>query len=98
MKAILVIDIPTCCEKCHLLIYRQQYYTSSRDESFDEISCFDGRKLFTEDFKTQRCYECPMKPMPEKRSLNYTSDYHGLYRAEAKGWNACIDEILGETE
>lgn len=41
---------------------------------------------------------CPIKPMPKKRSTNYTSDFQEIYKAEARGWNACIDEILGETE
>ena len=41
--------------------------------------------------------EYHFKPMPEKRSTNYTSDFQEIYKAEARGWNDCIDEIIGET-
>ena len=39
---------------------------------------------------------CPLKPMPNKRVLDgsETDQIYGCY----VGWNACIDEILGETE
>ncbi len=42
--------------------------------------------------------EVVIKPMPEKREPKeeWFNEYH---RDEfADGWNACIDEILGETE
>ena len=34
--------------------------------------------------------DCPLKPLP-KRKNEYTD-------IDAMGWNACIDDILGETE
>lgn len=35
--------------------------------------------------------ECPLRPLPQRKlEWNWGSD--------ARGWNACIDEILGETE
>lgn len=39
---------------------------------------------------------CPLKPMPNKRvpDGSETDQIYGCY----VGWNACIDEILGETE
>ena len=42
--------------------------------------------------------ECPLKPLPQKREPKeeWLNEYH---RDEfADGWNACIDEITGETE
>ena len=39
---------------------------------------------------------CPLKPMPEKKSHTY-DDVDTEYGI-VEGWNACIDEILEETE
>lgn len=51
---------------------------------------------------------CPLKPMPEKNfdcepilavGDTYEDGYrHGEEHGYISGWNACIDEILGETE
>jgi len=41
---------------------------------------------------------CPLRPLPHKREPKeeWLNEYH---RDEfADGWNACIDEITGETE
>ena len=38
--------------------------------------------------------ECPLKPLPEKNTWGITKNGHVTEYAE--GWNACIDEILGE--
>ena len=39
---------------------------------------------------------CPLKPLPNKRvpDGSETDQIYGCY----VGWNACIDEILGDTE
>lgn len=39
---------------------------------------------------------CPLKPMPNKRvpDGSETDQIYGCY----VGWNACIEEIVGETE
>ena len=39
---------------------------------------------------------CPLKPLPQKKEVkmpNYVNDYE-----YERGWNECIDEILGEEE
>lgn len=47
-------------------------------------------------------YKCKLKPMPKKKIVlehrvgGYT--VNGVEMTEAHGWNACIDEITGETE
>ena len=39
---------------------------------------------------TPKNFKCPLKPLPEKKDdLRYLDSY-------AKGYNDCIDEILGE--
>ena len=41
-------------------------------------------------------YKCDLKPMPEKKEDGYPNDDYTIGKAD--GWNACLDEILGETE
>ena len=80
MKAILVIDMPERCRDC---------------------KCFvnDGNSIYCAWTKTnikdsyEKNSDCPLRPMPDKRSEDYTSDFQALYRAEARGWNACIEEL-----
>ena len=47
----------------------------------------------------KRMGKMSLKPLPKKKENRNAIQYRGLaeeYRKE--GWNACIDEILGETE
>ena len=42
---------------------------------------------------------CPLKPIPEKRNCGKkTSEAGKIFEAWCWGWDACIDEITGETE
>ena len=83
MKGILVIDIPTNCNEC-------------------AVKC-DGytAKQYAEKGITRPSW-CPLRPLPNKLDAN---DWHrmfgGTYKereAKGYGYNACLDEILGETE
>lgn len=45
---------------------------------------------------------CPLRPLPQKLDAN---DWHRMFsglfserEAKGYGWNACLDEITGETE
>lgn len=49
--------------------------------------------------------DCPLKPMPSKKvpvfdpnSASYDEEYEKRIMDEIDGWNACLDEIMGETE
>ena len=82
MKAILVIDI--------------------------DDSLVDGEERFAVDGYLMQesdcvgCYEAVgrinavLKPMPEKNTWDITKNGHVTEYAE--GWNACLEEITGETE
>ena len=48
------------------------------------------RPLFTENIQEKPSW-CPLRPMPEQMSWGHTADY-------IDGYNACLEEILGETE
>lgn len=84
MKAILVIEMPDICYKC---------------------PCYDhegGICQATSNWKTNREDGCPLRPMPRKLDAN---DWHRMFggkykerEAKGYGWNACLDEITGETE
>ena len=39
---------------------------------------------------------CPLKSMPQRIEQGYPTDDYTIGKAD--GWNACIDEITGETE
>lgn len=93
MKAILVIDMPKNCEDCQLRERDMEgVYCSIRDE-----------KGYIKKHKGIPSW-CPLKPMPMKRrsmvnwlhedtqtaiSTHEVSEYD-------KGWNDCLDTLLGE--
>lgn len=84
-KAILVIDMPNCCNECFAF-----------NDSGDYSEC-----LITKDFRgyrfrsrEQKMYNCPLKPLPEKYDTDNflcDMDYDGEFEY---GYNTCIDEIL----
>ena len=39
---------------------------------------------------------CPLRPLPQKRKTSVDTDL--FEQGVNYGWNACLDEILGETE
>ena len=85
-KAILVIDMPESCDKCPLF---RGFYT--------DMTC--GANNYTIDYPYPKDFRqdwCPLKPVPEKydmeAAITHDLDYNGEYEF---GYNACIDEILG---
>ncbi len=78
MKAILVIDMPECCGKCPC--YHEGYGHCSINFRFV-------------DDEMQIPSWCPLKPMLERKEVDYSKelDYADGYFAE--GWNACLEEI-----
>ena len=86
-KSILVIDTPENCDECRLMRehfdHGYGWIKECVGSGIDDCIVFE-RKL--EDY-------CPLKPMPEKKK---TLD--DIYAGSGfdRGYNACIDEILGE--
>ena len=83
-KAVLVMDMPGSCWECRL----------NNDYGF--CSAVTQRNLSTGPYYDRRSENCPLRPLPEKKQICFEeSDYgHGI----TKGWNACIDEVIGESE
>lgn len=92
MKAILVIDMPTMCDECKL------HYKDIDDSGWFHSGCVAKGKAYDNGSKVQDW--CPLKPMPQKKNEEIVIKGHTGEIAEAyqDGWNACLYEILGETE
>lgn len=88
MKAILVIDMPKNCITC-----RYRFGKWNEEVGTFHICSICDERLREEDFGENRADFCPLKPMPEKKK---TLD--DIYAGSGfdRGYNACIDEILGE--
>lgn len=100
MKAVLVIDKPECCVNCDLCVHEEHNY----DEEYwdDYYRCIIANKDCGEcyDDLLQRQEWCPLKPLPRKLDTSgwYKKFSGKVTEREAKGYgyNACLDEILGE--
>ena len=84
MKAILVIDkMPKDCRRCQLMVDKFCYGTPM-DEVHDNININD------------RPSWCPLRPLPGIKYISLNDKHDDLIFQ--MGWNACIEEITGETE
>ena len=87
-KAILVIDKPESCTSCLLGIYNKKWFCLKTLKDIDTTDRYHIPKW------------CPLKPIPQKKELK-GGWYHpaDVWMEGANfGYNACIDEITGETE
>lgn len=78
-KGIIIIDVPESCDECPVVFRHEE----------ERCCCITKRNSFT----TKPDW-CPIKPLPEKYSINGTM--HEIDIDVAIGRNAVIDEILGE--
>ena len=82
MKAILVLDMPSSCDVCDFV---------------DERYCYCNVPWFgkdVSDYVACRHEDCPLKELPHKQTIHCTDTPH--HRWAKNGYNACIDEILGD--
>ena len=85
-KSILVIDTPKNCAECKLM------FLQGIGESICNAVDWEERPSL-----------CPLRPLPKKKTEEeemakdpFNEDL--FYDEYIWGWNACLDEILGETE
>ena len=80
-KAILIIDMPRCCDECSIIC--EQYYSAVKNENFNNNMKPDN---------------CPLREVPQKKKLD--GDVSTTQKMSEElvrvGYNACLDEILGE--
>ena len=84
MKAILVLEMPSSCDKCPLF-----------GSHYSDMTCrANGRGINYPYPKEVRQDWCPLIPAPEKRHTldNFWEMCANIIR------NTCIDEILGDKE
>lgn len=85
-KAILVIDMPSCCEECSLM-WKDEYSDFcpvKHDKNTTDI--YDYTHSHT------KPNWCPLKPAPEEQLVWYDDDDCVM------GYNNCVREIVGSEE
>lgn len=95
-RAILVIDMPTSCRKCMCYVLGE----SNNFCAVTKFAIFNGDTI---------PHHCPLKPVPEKidvpdfddtiKAKNKNAEEVGMYmydRGHYRGYNLCIDKILGD--
>ena len=80
-KAILVIDMPSCCDECFAL-----------DDNGDYPFCIITQEQRGYNFRTreQKMDRCPLKPAPELQYKQHDNDDWII------GYNNCVHEIIGD--
>jgi len=84
MKAILMFDMPTECVKCNQFAFECCHAMKREIERENIVQC-------------KRPSWCPVKPIPNRIDW-LENGYNAEWILFSTGWNACLDEILGETE
>lgn len=83
MKAILVLEMPSSCDECDVMC--GQYYSAVKNKNFNNNMKPDN---------------CPLREVPQKKKLD--GDVSTTQKMSEElvrvGYNACIDEILGDKE
>ena len=101
-KAIVIVDTPINCNDCKFCIVDYSFWGDIR-----ESKCLITEKNnIVAVGKETIDKNCPLKPLPEKRytveeNKEFNVDEEEALELIAKtfldsGWNACIDEILGD--
>lgn len=85
-KVMLIMDMPSCCVKCPVVNELGSIYI-----------CGDNGKVIENGYAVQRAEWCPLREVPQKKEV---SKYDGYCMNMActernRGYNSCIDKILG---
>lgn len=83
MKKVLILDIESCAD-CPCCHQDQEH-------EWWCIAHTDGLKRIKGDLFDETLESCPLRPLPQRR-LEWNCG------TGAHDWNACLDEITGETE
>lgn len=87
-KGIIVVDIPENCLNCGCkLCFDRSYYCGAKARYLDDWEF---------DIQNEKPDWCPIRSMPEKKEVcgRYPQP-DGVTASFKSGWNACIEEILG---
>lgn len=85
MKAMLITEMPTSCDVC-------EYVDNSDPRA---LWCgIPSYQMNVTDYVACRHEHCPLREVPQKKEIFFRENE--ITRIEKQGYNACIDEILGE--
>lgn len=81
-KAILVIDMPSCCYECFAF-----------DDNGDHPMCLVTEECRGYRFRAreEKMDKCPLQPAPEEQEVWFDDERSDLER----GYNNCVREIVG---
>lgn len=88
-KAILVIDMPSCCNECSLM-WKDEY------SYYCPVKCDENKSDLYSDYITfhRKPDWCPLKPTPQFKN-SYTNVEESLDWYQI-GYNQCLSEILSK--
>ena len=85
-KCILVMDMPTLCHKCPLCTFHNVWYCEAVNKKIP--------------YMTEKPSWCPLKEVPQKKRFDVLCSNEVGDKIKdllfTKGYNDCIDEILGD--
>lgn len=91
MKAILVIDMPSCCAECPLMLWdAESEYYGACCPTLKEDNCVADSYKENENKGTKPNW-CPLKPMPQTRDVGYPINNYAVGFSD--GWDAFKKEI-----
>ena len=94
MKAILVIEMPSSCSKCKFMY---EFYGVKKCQLLNILENGGKAIISADTLTTDRKECCPLKPIPSKKPTIGKESDNDILCMNA-GYNACIDEILGDKE
>lgn len=101
MKAILVIEMPKDCYECNMSVLAGESHTGQMC-----FRCVNHPTIMVLTKEKTRPDWCPLRELPQKKDYEvlkagargYGKTQNMLSNAHINGYNACIDEILGDKE
>ena len=93
-KAILIVDMPRSCAECTLRTSLEANYLYC-------IATLPRLKIDPMTAHHIKEHKCPLKPMPQEQDIyeiGMDEEDTNAKRQWNKGWDACLNKILGETE
>lgn len=96
-KAVLVMDMPSSCFECDfqaMNVRDNPICILCTESCVEQFKTKDEYKRIDTDLRTRPDW-CPLNPIPSKKDKPTKSESVACFNS---GYNACIDELLGEKE
>ena len=86
-KAMVIINMPICCGECRV-------FQNNGNDCWCSITREDTTSLAMPE-------SCPLKPLPERKDdyeIMDSWELEGILNAEVRGYNKCLEDLLGDEE